>query len=120
MLVGCAEVLQGGAVSCDFVDLDLEEPRVAMISCDDIDSAVPFVTERVKVDLGRLKVRSEQHELGAFPIYFKSRFLPADFSGRDRQIAYEAALMATGLFKTDAAEPKWTTVLAALSAVSTV
>ena len=59
-------------------------------------------------------------ELEAFPIYFKSRFLPADFSGRDRQIAYEAALMATGLFKADAAEPKWTTVLAALGTMSTV
>ena len=120
VLVGCAEVLQGGAVSCDFVDLDLEKPRVAMISCHDIDSAVPFVIERVKVDLGRLKVYSELHEPGALPIYFKSRFLPVDFAGRDRQIAYEFALLATGLFEADLPEPKWTAVLTALGAMSAV
>lgn len=119
VLVGCAEVLQGGAVACDFVDVDLVKARVAMISCDDIESEVPFVTERVKVDLGRLKVHSERYELGERPIYFKSRFLPADFSGRDQQLVCEAALMETGLFQADAPEPKWNAVMAALSAINT-
>jgi DNA phosphorothioation-associated putative methyltransferase len=37
VLVGCAEVLQGGVEACDFVDIDLEAPRIMMVTCDDID-----------------------------------------------------------------------------------
>jgi hypothetical protein len=97
VLVGRAEVLQGG-VAGDLVDIDLESPRVPMLTCDDLEKPVPFITERVKVDLGRLKVFAGRREPETPPGYFKSRFLP---TGRERQIAFENALVATGTFGAD-------------------
>ena len=91
-----------------------------MITCDDVASFVPFVTERVKVDLGRLKVYADRHEPETTPVYFKSKFLPRDQAGRERQIKFETALAATGLFQANAPEPKWSDVKAALGAVADV
>lgn len=114
VLVGCAEVLQGGVAGCDLVDIDLEVPRVAMLTCDDLEKPIPFITERVKVDLGRLKVLADRHEPETTPVYFKSRFLPRDQPVPERQIEFETALATTGLFKGEAPEPRWADVRAAL------
>ena len=70
-----------------------------MLSCDDMENFVPFVTERVKVDLGRLKVFADRREPETTPVYFKSKFLPRDQVERDRQIEFEYALTATGLLR---------------------
>ncbi len=91
-----------------------------MLTCDDMENFVPFVTERVKVDLGRLKVFADRREPETAPVYFKSKFLPRDQVGRERQIEFETALAATGLFEADAPEPKWSDVKAALGAVAGV
>jgi DNA phosphorothioation-associated putative methyltransferase len=117
VLVGCAEVLQGGVAGCDLVDIDLEAPRVAMLNCDDMEKFVPFVVERVKVDLGRLKVFADRREPETTPVYFKSKFLPGNHVGRGRQLEFESALAATGLFERDAPEPKWSDVKAAIGTV---
>ncbi|MGD9656553.1 MAG: DNA phosphorothioation-associated putative methyltransferase [Methylocystis sp.] len=114
VLIGSAEVLQGGVESSDFVEIDLEMPRIVMITCDDVDRPIPFVVERTFVDLGRLKVSTDRRELGMVPVYFKSRFMPADDPGRDLQAAFEAALVSTGLFEPDNREPEWAEVKAVL------
>ena len=116
VLVGCAEVLQGGVAGCDLVDIDLEAPR-GHAQLRRYGEFVPFVVERVKVDLGRLKVFADRREPETTPVYFKSRFLPRDQVGLDRQIEFESALAATGLFERDAPEPKWSDVKAALGTV---
>lgn len=110
VLIGSAEVLQGGVESSDFVEIDLEAPRIVMIICDDIDHLIPFVIERTFVDLGRLKVSTDRREPEILPVYFKSRFMPTDDPGRGRQLAFEAALTRTGLFEPGAPEPMWETV----------
>lgn len=107
ILVGCAEVLQGGVEACDFVDINLEAPRILMITCDDVDQDIPFMTERLTVDLGRLKVSAAKFDPQTMPIYFKSRFLPVDDPSRPHQLEFEQALMATGLFKPGTPEPSW-------------
>jgi DNA phosphorothioation-associated putative methyltransferase len=114
VMVGCAEVLQGGVEAADFVDVDLSGPRVTMVTCDDIEQQVPFIVERVTVDLGRLKVRADRREPGSFPIYFKSRFLPRGDDLHEAQTEFEAALSATGLFPDRDAEPPWESVCHAL------
>ena len=91
---------------------------MAMLNCDDIENFVPFVVERVKVDLGRLKVFVDRHEPGTTPVYFKSKFLPRDQVGRERQIEFETELATTGLFKEDAQEPRWADVEAVLGTVA--
>ena len=114
VLVGCAEVLQGGVDACDFVDIDTEAPRIAMLTCDDVESLIPFVVESVTVDLARQKVSANKHDPYAAPVYFKSRFLPPDDEARDRQIAGEQILVSTGLFKPGGPEPSWQSIEAAL------
>lgn len=98
VLVGSAEVLQGGVEASDFVEIDLEAPRIVMITCDDIDRFIPFIIERTQVDLGRLKVSTDRRDSETMPVYFKSRFMPADDLGRDGQLAFEATMASTGLF----------------------
>jgi hypothetical protein len=117
VLVGCAEVLQGGVAGCDLVEIDLEKSRVRMINCDNMDAPVPFVTERITVDLARLKVFADRPEPEAKPIYFISRYLPHDDAGLDGRKAFETALAATGLFDPGKTEPKWVEVQAAIAAV---
>lgn len=114
VLVGCAEVLQGGVDACDFVDIALESPRIAMVSCDDIEQPIPFLVETITVDLGRLKVSANRFEPESTPVYFKSRFLEPDDELRQRHPNSDAALMATGLFSRGAPEPSWEKVTAAL------
>jgi DNA phosphorothioation-associated putative methyltransferase len=118
VLVGSAEVLQGGVDSSDFVEIDLDAPRVVMISCDDIDRPIPFVIERTFVDLGRLKVSTDRREPGTTPIYFKSRFMLSDDPARDRQIAFETTLSTTGLFEPHMREPDWSQVKASLKDIA--
>jgi DNA phosphorothioation-associated putative methyltransferase len=114
VLVGCAEVLQGGVDACDFVDIDLEHARISMVTCDDVENAVSFVTETVTVDLARLKVSANRPDQNTAPIYFKSRFLELDDDLRTRQIAWEASLMETGLFVPGSPEPSWPAVKSVL------
>ena len=114
MVVGCAEVLQGGVNACDFVDIDLEAPRIVMVTCDDIGEPVPCIIESVAVDLGRLKVSANKFELYAAPIYFKSRFLTLDDELRAAHAGFETALTQTGLFSPGSADPAWPEVKSAL------
>lgn len=117
MLVGSAEVLQGGVESSDFVDIDIDAPRIVMIACDDIDSPVPFVIERTFVDLGRLKVSTDRRDPETTPIYFKSRFMSTDDPARESQIMIEARILETGLFDSGRFEPEWSSVKQALAGI---
>ena len=114
VLVGSAEVLQGGVESSDFVEIHLEAPRINMVTCDDINRHIPFIIERTQVDLGRLKVSTDRREPETMPVYFKSRFMLSDDPARDRQIAFEKMMSATGLFAPNLREPEWSKVKARL------
>jgi hypothetical protein len=116
-MVGCAEVLQGGVDAADFVDIDLESPRVTMVTCDDVEQPILFIVERVTVNLGRLKVSVDRREPGSTPLYFKSRFLPEGDELLEGQAEAEAALSATGLFEPGLAEPGWDKVAPSLKEV---
>ena len=114
VLVGSAEVLQGGVESSDFVEIHFEAPRINMVTCDDINRHIPFIIERTQVDLGRLKVSTDRREPETMPVYFKSRFMSSDDPARDRQIAFEKMMSATGLFAPNLREPEWSKVKARL------
>ena len=85
-----------------------------MTVCDNVGRPVPFVVERVRVDLGRLKVSVDRREPETMPVYFKSRYLPKDHPGLEKQAEFEAAMKGTNLFAPDALEPDWLSVKAAL------
>jgi DNA phosphorothioation-associated putative methyltransferase len=118
VVIGCAEVLQGGVDACDFIDLDLEAPKVTMLTCDDVDRPVPCVVEKLRIDMARLRVSVDKRDQGSSPIYFKSRFLPIDDDRRLAQEHFEAGLLATGLFDSVDDEPEFAVVVAAMSTAS--
>ena len=115
VLVGSAEVLQGGVDACDFVEINLEAPRITMITCDDVSKVIPFVVENIRVDLGRRKVTFDRHAPESVPLYFKSRYLSPDDADLERQTRIDAALKATGLFPEGAPEPSWEVVCTQLT-----
>lgn len=115
VLVGCAEVLQGGVDACDFVDVDLNGARIAMLTCDDLEIFVPSIVERVTVDLARQKVSANKFEPYEAPLYFKSRYLPPDEQTSADQAEFEESLTRTGLFRSDHGDPPWSKVKAALN-----
>ena len=114
VLVGSGEVLQGGVDACDFVEINLDAPRIKMITCDDVSKAIPFVVENIRVDLGRRKVSFDRRAPQSTPLYFKSRYLPHDDPDRERQARIDDGLKATGLFPEGAREPSWDIVRARL------
>jgi len=86
-----------------------------MVTCDDLEQHVPFIVERVRVDLARQKVSANQYDLYEIPLYFKSRFMPAKDEVWAEQIEFERSLAATGLFQPGAPEPPWHKVSSTLS-----
>ena len=103
VLVGCAGVLRGGAEGADFIDIKLEGPRVAFIACVDAAARLPVVSERTRVDLGRLRATVDRPE--GMVVYLKGRFLPADAPGRPEQVAFDDRLLLSGAVSADGRGP---------------
>ena len=78
-----------------------------MVTCDDVEQPVPFVVEKLRIDLGQLKVFADRRAPETSPIYFKSRYLYREQAGLEEQAAFEAKLASTGLFEEGRPEPKW-------------
>ena len=95
VLVGCAGVLQGGVEAADFVDIKLDGPRLSIITCDDAAKPLPAIMERIRVDLGRLRIRSERPE--GLMLYLKSRYLALDDPDRGQQALFDRAVLDTKL-----------------------
>ena len=86
-----------------------------MLTCDDIERPIPFIVERVTVDLARLRVSAKTFAPQMTPLYFKSRFLVANDGVRYAQTAIEEALAATELFSPGCPDPSWEDVNTALN-----
>jgi hypothetical protein len=85
-----------------------------VVTCDDPSQPVPFVVEKLHIDLARLKVVADRRAPGTSPIYFKSRYLLRDQPDLGEQAEFESKLWSTGLFNDGRPEPKWPEVQAAL------
>ncbi len=112
VLVGCAGILRGGVEGADFIDIKLEGPRVVFLSCMDADVRLPVVSERTRVDLGKL--RSFVDRPTGVVIYLKGKFLPTDLSGREQQILFDDKLMESGMVSSDGKGPRYDELLDAL------
>ena len=88
--------------------------EVTMVTCGDASRPVPFVVEKLRVDLARLKVMVDRRAPETSPIYFKSRYLRRDEPGLAEQTEFESKLASTGLFDVGRPEPKWPEVQAVL------
>jgi DNA phosphorothioation-associated putative methyltransferase len=94
VLVGCAAILRGGVEGTDFVDVKLDSRRVVFLSCIDGSSRLPIVSERTRVDLGRLRAIVDKPD--GLVVYLKGRFLPGDAPGREAQMAFDKKLLLSG------------------------
>lgn len=94
VLVGCAGVLRGGVEGADFIDIKVEGPLVSFIACADAAARLPVVSERTRVDLGRLRATVDMPE--GMIVYLKGRFLPYDFPGRSAQVEFDDKLLLSG------------------------
>ena len=104
VLVGCAGVLRGGTQGADFIDIKLDGRRVTFIACVDATARLPIYSERTRVDLGRLKVSTDQPE--GMIIYQKGRFLPADAPGVAEQLAFDRKLVGAGIADEEGKGPR--------------
>jgi DNA phosphorothioation-associated putative methyltransferase len=104
VLVHCGGLLRGGAEGADFIDVKLQAPRLTFIACADASARLPVVSERTRVDLGRVRVTVEQPE--GVVLYLKGRFMPADAPGRDEQLAFDEKLLASGIVSENGRGPR--------------
>ena len=112
VLVGCAGVLRGGVEGADFIDIKLDGPRVVFLSCMDADVRLPVVSERTRVDLGKL--RSNVDRPNGLVIYLKGKFLPTDLPGREQQTTFDDKLLKSGMISSDGKGPRYDELLEAL------
>lgn len=106
--IGCAERLIGGLGRADLVKVHLASGKVSFLSHDDFDGqAIPFMTERIKVNLWHRTVHYFDY-IGEFappPLLMKSLFLPEDSGAFERQAGFDARLVKLGLFDPQAPHP---------------
>ena len=105
VLVGCAGVLRGGAEGADFIDIKTDGRRVAFIACADASGRLPILTERTRVDLGRLKVSVDQP--AGMVLYLKGRFLPSDAPGVAEQLIFDQKFIAAGIVDEEGKGPRY-------------
>jgi DNA phosphorothioation-associated putative methyltransferase len=111
VLVGSAEALQGGVEASDFVEIDLETPRIVMITCDDIDRLIPSSSNGLRsISDGSRSRQTDVIPRRCLPIPSRASCRLASDRGRDKQLAFEATMAGTGLFESDAREPAWSKV----------
>ena len=113
VLVGCAGVLRGGIEGADFIDIKTDGRRVNFIACRDASARLPLYSELIRVDLGRLSVRTLQQN--GKVIYLKSRFLPPDFPDLAAQAAFDAKVLAMGIIGPNGNGPLYQELKALLS-----
>ena len=91
VLVGCAGVLCGGEADADYIDIKPGLKRVSFLSCRDPAARLPLITERTKVDLARLRSRTDRPD--GLVVYLKSRFMPLTNPAREAQEQFDRELL---------------------------
>jgi DNA phosphorothioation-associated putative methyltransferase len=105
LIIHCAGVLRGGIDGVDFVDIKKDGKRINFLSCLDPNLYFPVVSERNRVDLGRVKSSVD------FPkgkvIYWKSKFMSPRDSNFDAQSKIDAKLLRLGIINEDGDGPDY-------------
>lgn len=99
--VGCAAVLYGDVENADLVKIHIRSGKLTLHRYDDFwGKPLPRLQERIKVRMREQDI--EFFEYGEeYPeqyLYLKSRYLPPDAEGYERQAAFDRALQTLDLF----------------------
>lgn len=98
--IECAARLYGDPRQADLIKLHVYTGKLTFLHFDDFDGkALPELVTRVKIDLRRLFVLVVDHSEGATHqiLFFKERFLPADYPGRESFEQYSKRLRKLGI-----------------------
>jgi len=98
--IECAARLYGDPRQADLIKLHVYTGKLTFLHFDDFDGkALPELVTRVKIDLRRLFVLVVDHSEGETHqiLFFKERFLPADYPGRESIEQYSKRLRKLGI-----------------------
>jgi DNA phosphorothioation-associated putative methyltransferase len=98
--IECAARLYGDPRQADLIKLHVYSGKLTFLHFDDFDGkALPELVTRVKIDLRRLFVLVVDHSEGPTHqiLFFKERFLPADYPGREGFEQYSKRLRKLGI-----------------------
>lgn len=98
--IECAARLYGDPRQADLIKLHVYTGKLTFLHFDDFDGKpLPELVTRVKIDLRRLFVLVVDHGEGpTHPVlFFKERFLPSDYPGRERFERYSKRLRKLGI-----------------------
>ena len=98
--IECAARLFGDPDQADLIKLHLYSGKLTFQHYDDFDGkTLPELQTRIKVDLRRLFVNVFDHSEGRTHqiLFFKERFLPADYPGRKSMERYSSRLRKLGI-----------------------
>ena len=98
--IECAARLYGDPKQADLIKLHVYTGKLTFLHFDDFDGkALPELVTRVKIDLRRLFVLAVDHSEGKTHqiLFFKERFLPADYPGRESIEQYSKRLRKLGI-----------------------
>jgi DNA phosphorothioation-associated putative methyltransferase len=104
VLVGCVGQLYGDSSAADVVKVHLATSRVTLLNCDDFDSPLPNVIERVRVDLRRLSLQFQSFDSGITApevLLFKSRLLAESDPSKPDAVRLENQLSGLGIAATE-------------------
>lgn len=98
--VGCASRLYGEVEAADLVKIHLQSGKLSLMTYDDfVGKPLPRLLERVKIDLRSQRVQFFDHGENdlAQLLYWKSRYLTADFELYEEQVRFDEELGGLGL-----------------------
>jgi DNA phosphorothioation-associated putative methyltransferase len=101
--IECAARLYGDPRQADVIKLHIYSGKLSFLQYDDFDGKVlPELQTRIKIDLRRLFVNVFDHSTGPKHqiLFFKERYLPTDYPGRDSMERYSKRLRKLGITET--------------------
>ncbi len=101
--IECAARLCGDPRQADVIKLHLYSGKLSFLHYDDFDGKpLPELQTRIKIDLRRLFVNVFDHSTGPKHqiLFFKERYLPTDYPGRDSMERYSKRLRKLGITET--------------------
>jgi len=113
LIIHCAGILRGGIDGVDFIDIKKDGKRINFLSCLDPGLHFPVISERNRVDLGR--VRSYVDFPKGNVIYWKSKFMYRNDPSFEAQSKIDEKLFKLGIINEDGIGPDYISLKKILS-----
>jgi DNA phosphorothioation-associated putative methyltransferase len=99
--VGCGAKLYGDVDTADLIKIHIRSGKLTLLFYDDFDSSpLPRLRERIKINMRSQRIDFFEHATDREQqlLYLKSRYIPTEQPGYERQKKFDDALVKLGLF----------------------